>query len=680
MRLPCGLLLSALLIAPRLSAVEGLELHLDTLAGAGWQARNITVHLDKLDAASASLHLAIGQLDLPEPLGKLKDLQLDCAALQLRDDELNCSQAQLHLKAAWLDRDHSTIAFSYRPVERAFTLAVRDARLAAGTMTFTARGDNSGWRIDYDLAGIDLARLPPYLKQQAGLTAASGRASLRGSLSGADAKPGAFSVQANLQTLAFATPDGANAGEALNIQGTASGQRDGGDWHVQSKLTLHDGTLCIKTCWELPADPLALDAKANWSARAQRLDVTRLNFRQTSLGQGAATLQLRLGKTLLVNAFTLHLAPSRWERLYSTYLQPLLIGTALEAVAAQGSVAADIDYHATALSTAHVRLGAVNLEDQAGRFGIKGLAGDIAWRSDTVAQQSVLRWDAAHVYKLTLGAASVQVQTQAQSLRLQNAVHLPILDGQLDIEHFALQHEPGKPLNWHFDGLLKPVSMQAFSAAVGWPVMHGKLSGMIPGVSYTEGELRIGGILLIRVFDGAITVRDLRIARLFDVAPSLRADIKLDNLDLDALTRTFAFGSIQGRFSGQVDNLQLINWRPVAFAAGFATPVDDRSRHRISQRAVESISQIGGGGIGGVLSRSFLRVFDEFSYDRIGVSCTLRNGVCTMDGVAPAAQGYYLVKGGGLPRIDIVGYAHRVDWDTLLERLSGVISTAPMVR
>jgi hypothetical protein len=680
MRLPYGLLLSALLIAPRLSAVEGLELHLDTLAGAGWRAQHITLQLDMMDIASARLHLAIGQLELPEPVGTIKNLQLDCAPLQLRNDEIDCAKAQLRLTSALLDRDHSTVAFSYRPVQREITLTVRDARMASGNVTLTAHSDDSGWKIDYDLVGIDLARLPPYLKQQAGLTSASGRASLHGSLSGADSIPDAFSIQAEVTALAFATPDGANAGEALNVQGTVSGRRHGEDWQAQGELTLHDGTLCIKNCWELPADPLTLDATASWSGLAQRLDVTRLHFRQTSLGQGDATLRLLAAKTPMLNAFTLRLAPTRWERLYTTYLQPLLIGTALEAVAVQGSVAADIDYRADALSTAHVQLGTVALEDHAGRFGIKGLGGMIDWRSDMTEQQSELHWDAAHVYKLTLGAASVQAQSRGQSLHLLQTVHLPILDGQLDIEHFALQRGAGKPLNWQFDGLLKPVSMQAFSTAIGWPEMHGKLSGMIPNVSYAEGELRVGGMLLIRAFDGAITVRDLRIARLFDVAPSLRADITLDNLDLDALTRAFSFGNIQGRFSGQVDNLQLIDWRPVAFAARFATPADDRSRHRISQRAVENISQIGGGGLGGALSRSFLRVFDEFSYDRIGISCTLSNGVCMMDGVAPAQQGYYLVKGGGLPRIDIIGYAHRVDWDTLLERIGGVISNPSMTR
>ncbi len=239
---------------------------------------------------------------------------------------------------------------------------MRDARLAAGSVSFTARSDDSGWKIDYDLAGIDLARLPPSLKQQAGLTTAGGRVSLRGSLGGMDSKPDTFSIQAKLQTLAFATPDGATAGEALNVQGSASGQRHDSDWQVQSKLTLHDGTLCIKTCWELPADPLLLDAMAKWSDAAQRLDIKRLHFRQTSLGQGEATLRMTLGKTSQLNAFTLHLAPTRWERLYATYLQPLLIGTALEAMAVQGSIAGDIVYSADAVSSAH-------LQAQCGRSG-----------------------------------------------------------------------------------------------------------------------------------------------------------------------------------------------------------------------------------------------------------------------------------------------------------------------
>jgi len=33
---------------------------------------------------------------------------------------------------------------------------------------------------------------------------------------------------------------------------------------------------------------------------------------------------------------------------------------------------------------------------------------------------------------------------------------------------------------------------------------------------------------------------------------------------------------------------------------------------------------------------------------------------------------YYIVKGGGIPRIDIMGYENNVDWNTLIERLQSI--------
>jgi hypothetical protein len=79
--------------------------------------------------------------------------------------------------------------------------------------------------------------------------------------------------------------------------------------------------------------------------------------------------------------------------------------------------------------------------------------------------------------------------------------------------------------------------------------------------------------------------------------------------------------------------------------------------------------------VSGAVSRSFLRFFEDFPYDRLGIRCRLANGVCDMGGVAPAQpDGYYLVKGRLVPpRLDVIGYADRVDWHTLLAQISAVI-------
>ena len=85
---------------------------------------------------------------------------------------------------------------------------------------------------------------------------------------------------------------------------------------------------------------------------------------------------------------------------------------------------------------------------------------------------------------------------------------------------------------------------------------------------------------------------------------------------------------------------------PEAFDANFYTPPGDKSKHRISQRAVTNLSSIGGGSGGGVaaaLQGGLLRFFDDFGYDRLGLTCRRANDVCVMGGVGPAKNGYCIV-------------------------------------
>ncbi len=68
-----------------------------------------------------------------------------------------------------------------------------------------------------------------------------------------------------------------------------------------------------------------------------------------------------------------------------------------------------------------------------------------------------------------------------------------------------------------------------------------------------------------------------------------------------------------------------------------------------------------------------LGFLESFSYDRLGISCRLKNGVCEMGGIEDAERGYYIVKGGGFPpRIDVFGFNTRVDWSTLVARLKAI--------
>jgi len=196
--------------------------------------------------------------------------------------------------------------------------------------------------------------------------------------------------------------------------------------------------------------------------------------------------------------------------------------------------------------------------------------------------------------------------------------------------------------------------------------------------------LAFNGDVTAQVFDGTITGKNFRLQDPLGPWPRLFADVTARHLDLELVTRTFSIGSITGRLDADLEHLELFNWSPVAFDARLYSTAGDRSAHRISQKAVTSISSIGGGsgGVSRALQSGVLRFFEEFSYDRIGIACRLRNEICQMSGIEPRGDGYYMVKGRGLPRIDIIGNEGHVDLPRLLSQIVTAMQSGdgPIVR
>ena len=52
-----------------------------------------------------------------------------------------------------------------------------------------------------------------------------------------------------------------------------------------------------------------------------------------------------------------------------------------------------------------------------------------------------------------------------------------------------------------------------------------------------------------------------------------------------------------------------------------------------------------------------------------------------MAGIGSAGDGYIIVEGAGLPRIQVVGFRRRVDWPTLVSRLQAATNgQAPVIQ
>jgi hypothetical protein len=187
----------------------------------------------------------------------------------------------------------------------------------------------------------------------------------------------------------------------------------------------------------------------------------------------------------------------------------------------------------------------------------------------------------------------------------------------------------------------------------------------------------LDGGLSVNVFDGFVDITRLSLQGPFSASPVLTADVQLRQLDLGAMTSVFDFGSITGRMDGSIDELRLVNWTPVAFKASLLAG----GGGRISQRAVNNLTAVGGGSAAAGLQGAVLKLFKTFGYKRIGLNCTLQASVCHMSGLDNEADGYTIVEGSGLPRLQVIGHQSQVDWPTLVRRLKSAIEgNGPEVR
>ena len=528
------------------------------------------------------------------------------------------------------------------------------------------RGATPQWAVTAQGRGVDLAALDGLLGGLIEGGQVGGRLDLDLWLTGRGEQLAEAAAQMRWREGAFSDAAGLHAGEGLAGALTATLRQHADGLAGTLQATLDEGALYSDPIYLEPSAETPLALSLTGEQRGETLRLERIDYRHGTALHLSGSATIGPGAALQTAALTLHPGPA--APLYQHYLQPWLAGTALQALELEGAVAAQVTLANNALRTASVTLDDLWLADRDGRFSLGGADGTLRYQQDGTAQ-SALRWQEATVWSLPLAAAELQVAQQGTLLTVATPLRLPLLDGALQIETLRFGLDAEGQHHAAFAGHLEPISMARFSEALGWPIMSGELGGVVPGIELRDGRIALAGALLVQLFDGELVAHNLSLEQPFGPVPRLRGDLRLVNADLALLTRQLAFGHIEGRLDGHIEDLELVDWRPVRFNARLATR--EAGRRRISQRAVDNLASLGGGP-SGVVSRGFLGLFETFPYRRIGLSCRLEHGICQMEGVAPAGEGYYIVQGGLLPRIDVIGHNRRVDWETLVVRLATI--------
>lgn len=358
------------------------------------------------------------------------------------------------------------------------------------------------------------------------------------------------------------------------------------------------------------------------------------------------------------------------QRLATHYLSGWLGAAGLGDLRAKGAARGGLVFDDGDVQRGWLAFDDATFDDPRGRFAFEGLDGDVRF-SAAARVDSALRWSGGALYGLSFGPARLPWTSAGGAMRLRDDLAIDVLGGTLRIDDLVLRPPGGgERFDVRFGLALDGLDVAQLAQAMEWPAFTGTLSGRIPRAHYREDRLTFDGGLSMQLFDGQVAVSSLAMERPFGTAPTLSADVALDDLDLESLTGVFGFGSITGRLDGRIDGLRLVDWQPVAFDAQLRNDRHRGVRQRISQRAVQDLSSVGGSSFVNTLQGQALALFDDFGYSRIGIGCRLVDEVCAMNGLGSAGRGFTIVEGAGLPRLTVVGFNRRVDWPTLVERLA----------
>jgi hypothetical protein len=611
------------------------------------------------DASEGTLELRAAALDFPLLSYRARDIVWRCPVRRKPAGEWGCDgPLQVRGVAA-----PASLSLAISPAETGADLVVGNQRMSYRSVAAAP-----------DLSRIRVERIP-VAWMQAFLAAlwAEGQwtqGQLSGQIDVTAPEQGPFQVVTDLRLsgLGLETPDGWLAAAGLGGRLQLDYVERGADARVSTRFEAHGGEFLAQGLYVLlPDRPVSVSVEAERRGEAPwRLPRFAWTDGQVLRAEGSA----RLDASASVQELELDLQLGDLAVARDRYLSGFLAPAGFGDLVLTGRAGARLQLQAGELQAMALDLDGVNAIDPRQRFTLAGLQGGLRWTRADAAAPSQLRWSSGALYGIGVGPGRFDFESAGGELRLREPAALAMLEGQARLDQFRWQApRDGQGTRFQIGATLTGLDLGSLSQRLGWPPFTGSLGGRIPSARYEGGVLTLDGGLTMQVFGGSVALSELVMERPFGVAPTLSADIAIEDIDLEPMTAAFGFGAITGRLDGRIARLRMVDWSPVAFDARLKTDPAWKGRKRISQRAVEDISKVGGAGLVAGLQTQVLKLFDDFGYARIGLGCRLRDNVCDMAGVGSAGDGYTIVEGSGLPRIQVVGFRRRVDWPTLVDRL-----------
>lgn len=666
-------------------AIERVRITAADLAFGGVALEGVDATLTMRAPERALLTLKTDRARLPETFarqtGPVQLLQFRCGDLVVREPRIACSDLSMTVHAQRLPPMDFDGLLEWRTDSGTVAMRGDGPELAGRRLGVDFVRENRTSTVALRLPAAPLATLLPLFApwfQVPADTGLAGEASLAVDVVVGGGQNRA-TIDATVSSLGFQNAEATWIAEKVAVDLRAEVDMAQEPFAWQARIDGDAGQLLAgPVLLDLDRNPAALQARGRFDG--QNVEIEQFESHQQDLARASGDADLVLSPFSVRHA-RVELETLQFPDGYTTYLQIALTTTPFGQLKTSGRLSGALTITDGAPVEADLRVGGLTFSDESRGLEVSDVDADAHWTAGATGppRPSWLAWKTARGWGVDGAQSRIDFTAHDRDFQLLKEARLPVFDGAVVIRRLAVENAGTPRLAGEFAAVIEPISMQPVARALGLPEFSGTLSGTIPGLRYRDQTLELEGELEAQVFDGTIVANNLRVGEPLGRFPRLRADVAARRLDLQQITEVFDIGNITGRIDVDLAGLETYGDRPTAFDFSFRNTPGDRTRRRISQRAVQSVSSIGGGG-GGVaaaLQTGALKFFDTFVYDEIGLSCRLRDDVCQMGGVGAAPDnGFYIVKGWGLPRIDIIGREQRVDWPRFVSQVGQAISNS----
>ncbi len=672
-----------LLVSFNSGAFGSFSLKFSSIETTAVNVRDVALQFSWVDTDHIDLLLDAKYLNTVLP-GEFKDAQVDCRGAYFNGEILICQKGKLVAQHPEFGKIQASLNFTYKLQHGLLDLSMQARIGSTSSMTIDIKQAAESQQTLLELKKIEVTLLQALLEQYEVLAEHTLTTGLLDATVNIKSQQDRLTEIDSKLFLSDFGIDGESILEGVTIASQLSAISNENNWMIISDSQFKKGAMYLSPdiiilnnrpgiYLELMDKPISIQANLQWQTETKRLNIDELIYEHSDHLSLRLSSDIAFQQELKIDSLALDIRIPELQKTFPVYISPFLLQTNFSDIETIGAINLTTVFEDNELQKLMLKIDDVFIEDKLSRYGLSGLSADFSLSSQTELLLSELSWQGLSLYRLNLGAGDITFESSEKNINIIDWQDVDILDGKLLINGLSMNNVGTVDFELLVDGGFEDVSMQSFTQAMGWPLFKGDLSSAISGFKYSHNSVQIDGDILIQAFNGDVVLQQPKIDDLFSDFSNLSTNILVNALDLEQLTDTFSFGKIEGTLSGKMLNLKLEDWQPVYFEAEFSTQEDDDKPHRISQKALENLNQIGGG-LSGTLSSGFLKFFPTYSYGHIGISCRLYRGVCELGGVENTEEGFYILTRGGLlpPWVEVKGTGRSIVWDHLLDGLKRI--------